>query len=78
MGKEASTSKKKGKGQADRLSLQHLKGGGVLGIFGDEAILELAPASNTGFFAGSNPVVLTTSFDRQPWAASPHLTSSLS
>ena len=39
MGKESSTSKKKGKGQADRLSSQHLKGGGVVGIFGDEAKL---------------------------------------
>lgn len=39
MGKKASKSIKKGKGQADRLSSQHLKGGGVVGIFGDEAKL---------------------------------------
>lgn len=37
MASEESKSKKKGKGQADRLSLQHLKSGGVVGIFGEEA-----------------------------------------
>lgn len=37
MAKEESKSKKKGKGQADRLSVQHLKGGGVVGIFGEVA-----------------------------------------
>jgi len=35
--KKKSVSKKKGKGQASRLSLQHLKAGGVVGIFGNEA-----------------------------------------
>lgn len=37
MSNGASPSRKTGKGQADRLSLQHLKGKGVVGIFGDDA-----------------------------------------
>jgi type II restriction enzyme len=35
---EELTPNKKGKGQADRLSVQHVKGGGVVGIFGEEAL----------------------------------------
>ena len=37
MADKESIARKRGKGQADRLSAQHIKGGGVVGIFGADA-----------------------------------------
>ena len=46
MAREVSVSRKMGKGQAGRLSAQHIDGGGVVGIFGEDAQIHDADIRN--------------------------------